>query len=49
MPKKSFTSNMQLLYAKKRLAKNETILKYGKNGHYAKAIAFAKSSLWVKK
>ena len=27
---------------------NETILKIGKNGHYAKAIAFAKSSVWVK-
>ena len=29
--------------------RNETILKTGKNGHYAKAIAFAKWSVWVKK
>ena len=29
--------------------RNETILKIGKNGHYAKAIAFAKWSVWVKK
>ena len=28
--------------------KNETILKIGKNGDYAKAIAFAKWSVWVK-
>ena len=28
--------------------RNETILKIGKNGHYAKAIAFAKWSAWVK-
>ena len=28
--------------------RNETILKIGKNGHYAKAIAFAKWSVWVK-
>ena len=28
--------------------KNETNLKIGKNGHYAKAIAFAKWSVWVK-
>ena len=28
--------------------KNETILKIGKNGHNAKAIAFAKWSVWVK-
>jgi len=29
-------------------SKNESILKIAKNGHQAKAIAFAKSSLWVK-
>ena len=29
-------------------SKNETILKIGKNGHNAKAIAFAKWSAWVK-
>ena len=29
-------------------SKNERILKTAKNGHQAKAIAFAKSSLWVK-
>ena len=29
------------------LSKNEAILKIHKNGQYAKAIAFAKSSLWV--
>ena len=29
-------------------SKNETILKIGKNGHNAKAIAFAKWSVWVK-
>ena len=28
--------------------RNETILKIGKNGHYAKAIAFTKWSVWVK-
>ena len=28
--------------------KNESILKMAKNGHQAKAIDFAKSSLWVK-
>ena len=29
-------------------SKNESILKIAKNGHQAKAIDFAKSSLWVK-
>ena len=29
--------------------KNETILNIGKNGLHAKAIAFAKSSVWVQK
>ena len=29
-------------------SKNETILKIGKNGHNAKAIAFAKLSVWLK-
>ena len=29
-------------------SKNETILKIGKNGHNAKAIAFAKWSVWLK-
>ena len=29
-------------------SRNETILKIGKNGHQAKAIAFAKWSFWVK-
>ena len=29
-------------------SKNETILKISKNGHNAKAIAFAKWSAWVK-
>ena len=29
-------------------SKNERILKIAKNGHQAKAKAFAKSSLWVK-
>ena len=33
---------------KNQYSKNETILKIGKNGHYAKAIAFAKWSFWVK-
>ena len=28
---------------------NETILKIGKNGHNAKAIAFVKWSVWVEK
>ena len=28
--------------------KNESILKIGKNGHYPKAIAFEKWSVWVK-
>ena len=28
--------------------RNETILKIGKNGHYAKALAFAKWSVWLK-
>ena len=28
--------------------RNETILKIGKNGHNAKAIAFAKWSVWLK-
>ena len=28
--------------------RNETILKIGKNGHYAKAITFAKWSVWIK-
>ena len=32
----------------KESSKNETILRIGKNGHYAKAIAFAKWSVWVK-
>ena len=30
------------------MLKNETILKIGKKGHNAKAIAFAKWSVWVK-
>ena len=30
------------------LSKNETILKIHTNGRYAKAVAFAKSFLWVK-
>ena len=29
--------------------KNDSIFNIGKNGLHAKAIAFAKSSLWVKK
>ena len=29
-------------------SKNESIVKIAKNGHQAKAIDFAKSSLWVK-
>ena len=29
-------------------SKNQAILKVKKNGQYAKAIAFAKSPLWVK-
>ena len=29
-------------------SKNKSILKIAKNGHQAEAIAFAKSSLWVK-
>ena len=29
-------------------SKNETILKIGKNSHIAKAIAFAKCSVWLK-
>ena len=30
-------------------SKNERILKMGKNGHQAEAIAFGKWSVWVKK
>ena len=33
---------------KRYYSKNESILKIAKNGHQAKAIAFAKPSLWVK-
>ena len=33
---------------KSQYSKNETILKIGKNGHNAKAIAFAKWSVWLK-
>ena len=32
---------------KKLILKHETILKIGKNGNNAKAIAFAKWSVWV--
>ena len=40
---------MQKNGSKKQLIlKNETILKIGKKGHNAKAIAFAKWSVWVK-
>ena len=40
---------MQKTAPKKQLIfKNEIILKIAKNGHQAKAIDFAKSSLWVK-
>ena len=31
-----------------KYSKNESILKIAKNGHQAKAIDLAKSSLWVK-
>ena len=57
MPKrcdKKLYKHIRLVLCKKRLQKaanifrNETILKIGKNGHYAKAIAFAKWSVWVK-
>ena len=34
---------------KKQYSKNESIFKIPKNGHNAKAIAHAKSSVWVKK
>ena len=53
----SIRKTLQLFYAKngskKQLEKCDnskiaTILKIGKNGHRAKATAFAKSSLWVK-
>ena len=48
------TDKMDLLYSKKgpkntKYAKNEIISIIGKNGLHAKAIAFAKSSVWVKK
>ena len=51
---KTLYKHIRLVLFKKRLQKaanialNETILKIGKNGHYAKAIAFAKWSVWVK-
>ena len=33
---------------KRQYSKNDTILKIGKSGHNAKAIAFAKWSVWLK-
>ena len=51
---KTFLQDIAVVLCKKRLEKtanvrkNESILKIGKNGHQAKAIALAKWSLWVK-
>ena len=51
---KTFLQHIAVVLCKKQLkknssySKNESILKMAKNGHQAKAIAFAKSSLWVK-
>ena len=50
---KKFLEYIAVVLAKKWLqkntlySKNESILKIAKNGHQAKAIDFAKSSLWV--
>ena len=49
---KTFRAHIAVVLWRKRLeknslySKNETIFKIAKNGHQAKAIAFAKSSLW---
>ena len=51
---KTFLQHIEVVLCKKRLektaniGKNESILKMAKNGHQAKAIEFAKSSLWLK-
>ena len=51
---KTFLQHIAVVLCKKRLEKtpnirkNESILKIAKNGHQAKAIDLAKSSLWVK-
>ena len=51
---KTFLQHIVVVLCKKRLQKNsqhfrnESILKIAKNSHQAKAIAFAKCSLWVK-
>ena len=52
--KNELRDRMRLFYAKKgskntKYAKNEIISIIGKNGLHAKAIAFAKSTVWVKK
>ena len=50
---KTFLQHIAVVLCKKRLqknsqySKNENILKMAKNGHQAKAIDYAKSSLWV--
>ena len=51
---KTFLQHIAVVLCKKRLEKtaniqkNQSILKIAKNGHQAKAIDLAKSSLWVK-
>ena len=51
---KTFLQHIAIVLCKKRFQKtannkkNESILKIAKNGHQAKAIDFAKSSLWLK-
>ena len=51
---KTFLQHIAVVLCKKRLQKpaniqkNQSILKIAKNGHQAKAIDLAKSSLWVK-
>ena len=51
--KNDSTITLPLFYAKndsrkQAKTKNESILKMAKNGHNAKAIAFAKWAVWVK-
>ena len=51
---KTFLQHIAVVLCKKRLEKtannwrNESILKMAQNGHQAKAIDYAKSSLWLK-
>ena len=52
---KTFLQDIPVVLCKKTArknsyySKNETILKIGINGNQAKALAFAKRSLWIKK